>query len=128
MTNGHREQIQTKRHLLIEAINPEPLVVHLYSNNVLTSEHKQDIQSKPTRISQCDALLDVIESLPDWAYYKLLDCLHATEQHQVVEILYLGKILTLHINTIAMISTLQKLIYSSCQIMFILCFMPKRSI
>ena len=30
--------------------------------------------------------------------------------------------------TIAMISTLQKLIYSRCQIMFILCFMPKRSI
>ena len=30
--------------------------------------------------------------------------------------------------TIVMISTLQKLIYSCCQIMFILCFMPKRSI
>ena len=30
--------------------------------------------------------------------------------------------------TIVMISTLQKLIYSRCQIMFILCFMPKRSI
>ena len=27
-----------------------------------------------------------------------------------------------------MINTLQKLIYSHCQIMFILCFMPKRSI
>ena len=30
--------------------------------------------------------------------------------------------------TIVMISTLQKLIYSHCRIMFILCFMPKRSI
>ena len=87
MTNGHREQIQTKRHLLIKSINPEPLVVYLYSNKVLTSKQKQDIQSKPTRISQCDALLDVIESLPDWTYYKLLDCLHDTEQEHVLEIL-----------------------------------------
>ena len=30
--------------------------------------------------------------------------------------------------TIVMINTLQKLIYSRCQIMFILCFMPKRSL
>ena len=30
--------------------------------------------------------------------------------------------------TIVMINTLQKLIYSRCRIMFILCFMPKRSI
>ena len=30
--------------------------------------------------------------------------------------------------TIVMISTLEKLIYSRCRIMFILCFMPKRSI
>ena len=30
--------------------------------------------------------------------------------------------------TTVMINTLQKLIYSRCQIMFILCFMPKRSI
>ena len=30
--------------------------------------------------------------------------------------------------TIVMISILQELIYSRCQIMFILCFMPKRSI
>ena len=65
MKNEYKELLQTKRHLLIEAINPEPLVVHLYSNKVLTSKQKQDIQSKPTRISQCDALLDVIESLPD---------------------------------------------------------------
>ena len=93
MTNGHTEQLKTKRHLLIEAIQPEPLVVHLYSNNVLTSKHKQDIQSKPTRISQCDALLDVIESLPDWTYYKLLDCLHATEQEHVVELLCKGNLI-----------------------------------
>ena len=93
MTNGHREQLKTKRHLLIKAINPEPLVVHLYSNNVLTSKQKQDIESKPTRISQCDALLDVIESLPDWTYYKLLDCLHDTEQEHVVEILSKGKLI-----------------------------------
>ena len=87
MTNEHRDQLQTKRPLLIKVMNPEPLVVHLYSNKVLTSKQKQDIQSKPTRISQCDALLDVIESLPDWTYYKLLDCLQATEQHRVIEIL-----------------------------------------
>ena len=93
MTNEHRDQLQAKRHLLVKAINPEPLVVHLYSNKVLTSKHKQDIQSKPTRISQCDALLDVIESLPDWTYYQLLDCLHHTEQQHVVEILCKGKLI-----------------------------------
>ena len=87
MTNEHRDQLQTKRPLLIKVVNPEPLVVHLYSNKALTSKQKQDIQSKPTRISQCDALLDVIESLPDWTYYQLLDCLHDTEQEHVVEIL-----------------------------------------
>ena len=92
MTNEHREHLQTKRHLLIKAINPEPLVAYLYANNVLTSKQKQDIQSKPTRIGQCDALLDVIEGLPDWTYYQLLDCLHATEQEHVVGILCKGKL------------------------------------
>ena len=93
MTNGHREQLQTKRHILIKVIIPEPLVVHLYTKNVLTSKHKQDIQSKSTRISQCDALLDVIEGLPDWTYYKLLDCLHDTEQEHVVELLCKGNLI-----------------------------------
>ena len=93
MKKEHKDLFITKRHLLIRAINPEPLVVHLYSNKVLTSKHKQDIQSKHTRISQCDALLDVIESLPDWTYYKLLDCLHATEQQHVVELLSKGKLI-----------------------------------
>ena len=100
MTNEHRTQLKTKRHLLMEAINPEPLVVHLYSNKVLTSKQKQEIQSKPTRISQCDALLDVIESLPDWTYYKLLDCLHDTEQEHVVEILCTGKLIIKFVQTV----------------------------
>ena len=93
MKKQNKEQLQKKRHLLINVINPEPLVVHLYSNNVLTSQHKQDIQSKPTRICQCDALLDVIESLPDWTYYQLLDCLHNTGQEHVVQILCKGKLI-----------------------------------
>ena len=87
MQEQHRKQLQAKRNILTEKVNPEPLVIHLYSNNVLNSKQKQDIQSKPTRISQCDALLDIIESLPDWTYYQLLDCLHATEQEHVVETL-----------------------------------------
>ena len=91
MRKDHKKHLQTKRHLLKQAINPEPLIAHLYTTSVLTSEQKQDIQSKPTRISQCNALLDVIESLPDWTYYKLLDCLHATEQEHALEILSEGK-------------------------------------
>ena len=90
MRKDHKKHLRTKRHLLKKAINPELLIAHLYTTSVLTSEQKQDIQSKPTRISQCNALLDVIESLPDWTYYKLLDCLHATEQEHVVEILCKG--------------------------------------
>ena len=92
MTNEHRDTLQSKRTLLIKAINPTPLVVHLYSNNVLTYELKQEIESEKTRFTQCDALLYVIESLPDWTYYQLLDCLHDTEQYRVLEILCKGKL------------------------------------
>ena len=94
MKKEHKELLQTKRHLLIEAINPEPLVVYLYSNKVLSFKQKQNIESTPTTISECDALLDVIDCLPDWTYYKLLDCLHDTEQKHVLEILLKGNLIT----------------------------------
>ena len=47
--------------------------------------------------------------------------------HYSVLSIYMHKLCQLH-QTKYQVNTLQKLIYSRCRIMFILCFMPKRSI
>ena len=74
----------------LQYLNPEPVVEHLYSKEVLNLEEKQSIQSKPTKASKSTALLDVMEQKADWVYSCLLDVLLETEQGHVIKILQGG--------------------------------------
>ena len=87
MTAKHKEILRKNYETLVTDMNPDRVVIILYSELILSDPDVELIRAERTMTEKNLALLDAIRRNEDKAFYAFKRALHSSEQHHLGNLL-----------------------------------------